>query len=57
MKASRDFSQGIEKLITQANREEAVRVAKKAGSKTTEKVAAFRFATGRHAKHFSMDDK
>ena len=57
MKASREFYQGIEKLITQARREEAAATAKKARSNKTEKVPAFKFPKGRHVKHFNMDDK
>lgn len=56
MKASKEFSQGIERLITQVWREEAVAAAKKAGSNKTEKVPAFRFPTGRHVKRFNMDN-
>lgn len=57
LKASKEFAQGIERTITQVHREQAVAVAKKARSNKTAKVPAFRFATGRHIKRYSMDSK
>ncbi len=57
LKASKEFAQGIEKLITQVQRDEAVAVAKKTKSKFTAKVPAFRFAKGRHVKRYSMESK
>ena len=57
MKASKEFAQGIEKLVTQANREMAQDAAKAARSNKTAKVPAFRCATGRHVQQYNMDSQ
>ena len=57
MKASKEFTQGLERIITQGLREEARLAAKKARSKFTEKVAAFRFPAAHKAKRYVMENK
>lgn len=57
LKASKEFTQGIEKLVTQVRREEAAAVAKKTRSKFTEKVPAFRFPAAHKAKRYVMESK
>lgn len=57
MKASKEFTQGIEAIVTLARREEARLAAKKSKSKFTAKVPAFRFPAAHKAQRYSMESK
>lgn len=56
MKANKEYTQGIEKTVTQALREVARLAAKKSRSKFTEKVPAFRFPAAHKAKRYVMEN-
>lgn len=57
LKASKEFTQDLEKLITRVRREEAAAVAKKTQSKFTEKVPGFRFPAAHKAQRYVMENK